>query len=477
MHKSNTVIILSDEHNRDILGCYGNQFVHTPNLDKIAADGVCFKNAYTNSPVCVPARASFATGRYPHQIGAWDSVSPYTGAIKGWGARLIDANHEVISIGKLHFRSRDDNNGFTQEIIPMHIHNGIGWLSSLLRNPPAPLKGADDMSISIGAGETKYIKYDRQITQLACGWLSNTLSRKHDKPWVLYVGFVAPHFPLIAPQQFYDLYNEVDIPPPHQYSKADRPNHPVLNALVKSSNYDQGFNSAKVKIARQAYYGLCSFLDDNIGMILKTIESSGLADSTRIIYTSDHGENLGNRGLWGKSVMYEDSVAVPMIVKGPDIPQNKVVETPVSLVDLHPTIIEFAGEQKNVDDNDLPGVSLSNFFYSSNYERAVFSEYHDWSSITGMFMLRKAQWKLICYPGYPCQLFNLKDDPQERINLSTNPEYSDILSDLERHLRQIANIEKINEKAFSDQETKIKFHGGRDAILHLDDLAYTPPPE
>ena len=477
MRQSNTVVILSDEHNRDVLGCYGDPFVHTPNLDKMASEGVCFSNAYTNSPVCVPARASFATGRYPHQIGAWDSVSPHNGSVKGWGARLIDSGHEVISIGKLHFRSPDDNNGFTKEIIPMHIHNGIGWLSSLLRNPPAPLKGIEDMAISIGSGETNYTKYDRQITQLACNWLLNTLNRKYDKPWVLYIGYIAPHFPLIAPQQFYDLYNGVDIPPPQQYAKSERPNHPVLNALVESSNYDQGFDRTKVKIARQAYYGLCSFLDDNIGLILKTIESAGLTDSTRIIYTSDHGDNLGNKGLWGKSVMYEDSVAIPMIIKGPDIPKHEVVQTPVSLVDLHPTIIEFAGKQKHKDDNDLPGDPLSETFNSFNPERAVFSEYHDWSSITGMFMLRKSQWKLICYPGYPSQLFNIKKDPHEQIDLSTNPEYSDILSDLESDLRQIADIDEINDRAFSDQAKKIKAHGGREAIIHLDDLAYTPPPE
>ena len=138
MHPTNTVIIFSDEHNRDIAGCYGDKVARTPHLDRLARNGALFSNAYTNSPVCVPARASFATGRYPHQIGAWDSVSPYDGSVDGWGARLSSAGHEVVSIGKLHFRSTEDPNGFSREILPMHVHNGVGWLSSLLRNPPVP---------------------------------------------------------------------------------------------------------------------------------------------------------------------------------------------------------------------------------------------------------------------------------------------------------------------------------------------------
>ena len=475
MHKSNTVIILSDEHNRDILGCYGNQLVYTPNLDKIAKEGVCFKNAYTNSPVCVPARASFATGRYPHQIGAWDSVSPYDGSIKGWGARLVDSGHEVVSIGKLHFRN-PNNNGFSREIIPMHVHNGIGWLSSLLRNPPARLKGVEDMANSIGAGETGYTKYDRQVTELACEWLNNAASKKHNKSWVLYIGFVAPHFPLIAPQEFYNLYNDVNIPSPYQYAEHERPKHPVLKTLMEFSDYDAGFDSEKVKIARQAYYGLCTFLDHNIGLILDTLESTGLADSSRVIYTSDHGDNMGNRGLWGKSVMYEDSVAIPLIIKGPQIPTGQVVKTPVSLVDLHPTITEFAGESRHIDDYDLPGESLTLINDSMYPERVVFSEYHDWSSVTGMFMLRKAHWKLVYYVGYPSQLFNLENDPEENNDLGIDPQFRHILVKMEEALRRILDMEAINKIAFADQAEKIKAHGGREAILKLEDLAYTQPP-
>ena len=316
MEPNNTILILSDEHNRDVLGCYGDEIVKTPHLDALARRGVRFSSAYTNSPVCVSARASLATGRYPHQIGAWDSTMPHDGSIKGWAARLVDAGHEVVSIGKLHYRSTEDPNGFSEEVLPMHVHNGTGWLSSLLRDPPVPLEGADDMAGSIGAGETRYTEYDRRITQSACNWIADAAGRNHAKPWVLYVGLVAPHFPLIAPEAFYDLYSDEEMTPPRQYAEEERPRHPVLDAMRRWSNYDDYFDPEKARIARRAYYGLCSFLDDNVGQILGAVEKAGLGSTTRVIYTSDHGDNIGHRGLWGKSVMYEDSVAVPLLGAG-----------------------------------------------------------------------------------------------------------------------------------------------------------------
>ena len=475
MHQSNTVIILSDEHNRDVLGCYGDDIAKTPSLDKLARDGVRFTSAYANSPVCVPSRASFATGRYPHQINAWDSVSPYDGSIKGWGSRLLDAGHEVFSIGKLHFRRTEDNNGFSQEILPIHVHKGVGWLSSLLRNPPTPMD-SDDMAISIGAGESVYTLYDRDVTQRACEWIEQAAENDFDKPWILYIGLVAPHFPLIAPDTFFHLYDNANIPPPRQYAESERPRHPVLDALRASCNYDRGFDEKKVQIARQAYYGLCSFMDDNVGKIINTIEASGLQDTTRIIYSSDHGDNIGNRGLWGKSVMYEDSVAIPLIIKGPDIPSNEIVKTPVSLVDLHPTLMAFVNEPLHPEDDDLPGQSLMDIIKHPDHDRSVFSEYHDWGSITGMFMLRKGDWKVICYPGYASQLFNLNNDPYEQLDLAANGKYKDVLDWMEAELSKIGNIESVNDKAFADQAIKIRAYGGYEEILKAEDLGYTRPP-
>ena len=476
MRSANTLFIFSDEHNRDVLGCYGDRVVRTPVLDALAADGVRFARAYTPSPICVPARASLATGRYPHRIGAWDSTMPHDGSVKGWAARLVEAGHEVVAIGKLHYRSSEDPNGFSREILPMHVHDGTGWLTSLLRNPPVQLAGTDDMAGSIGAGETRYTAYDRQITDLACRWIAEAGSREHARHWVLQVGLVAPHFPLIAPQEFYDLHEADRIPPPRQYAPEERPRHPVLDALRRASNYDDYFDAEKVGIARRAYYGLCAFLDSNIGKILEAVAAAGLEETTRIIYTSDHGDNLGHRGLWGKSVMYEDAVAVPLILSGPDLPPGRVVDTPVSLVDLHPTLVAGAGAEPHPEDADLPGTCLTAYLDAEDPERAVFSEYHDWSSITGMFMLRKGPWKLVAYPGYRPQLFHLARDPEERQDLAGDPRHAAALREMQEALSRIVDVEAVNARAFAVQAEKIEKLGGRAAILAGEEGAYTPPP-
>lgn len=472
MRPVNTIVILSDEHNRDVVGCYGDSIVRTPNIDALAETGMRFQNAYTNAPVCVPARASFATGRYPHQIGAWDSTAPYDGSPKGWAARLTDRGLQAVSIGKLHFHKTSAANGFSEEIIPMHVHNGTGWLSSLLRDPPVPISGAADMAGMIGPGETRYTAYDRQITSQACNWIGRQ-SADASKPWVLYIGLVAPHFPLIAPVEFFELYEDADIPPPRQYAENQRPRHPVLEAMRQASNYDDYFDEQKIRTARQSYYGLCSFLDDNVGKIVRAVTDADLRGCTNIIYTSDHGDNLGHRGFWGKSVMYEDSVAVPLIISGPNAGVGKVINTPASLIDLHPTILDGAGIAGHPDDKDLPGQSL---YLPLDPERAIFSEYHDWSSVTGMFMLRKGDWKLVCYPGYASQLFNLRQDPEERVDLISDDRFSGVVSDMENALAAIVDTDAVNRAAFADQAEKIKAHGGRASILQMTEQGFTPPP-
>ena len=386
------------------------------------------------------------------------------------------AGHEVVSIGKLHYRSSDDANGFTREIVPMHVYDGVGWLASLLRDPPTPMGAIEKMAAQVGPGETSYTAYDREVTRLACEWIADKAARPTEKPWVLFVGLIAPHFPLIAPQRFYDLYDPDEIPPPRHYAMSERPKHPVIENLRRMSDYDATFDAESLRQARTGYYGLCSFLDDNIGRITDSVARGDLGDRTRIIYSSDHGDNMGHRGLWGKSVMYEDSVAIPLIAQGPDLPAGKVIETPASLVDLHPTLLEFAGQQPSEADAALPGVSLAALLDDPDPERAMFSEYHDWASITGMFMLRKGRWKYIAYPGYDPQLFDLRADPHEATDLGRDAAYAAVRATLDQALHHIVDVDAVNRAAFADQARRIALHGGREAILKTADLGYTPPP-
>ena len=203
MKQSNIVWIMSDEHNKRVLGCYGHETIRTPNLDGLANRGTLFTNAYTNCPICVPARASFATGEYVNRIRYWDNAIAYDVRVPSWGHRLMAQGHRVTSIGKLHYVESDPKkNGFDEEILPLHIVQGVGDLLGLIRDELPRRAGSAKLGPEAGKGESEYTKYDREIAEATAQWLTNDARKHGDKPWALYVGFVSPHFPLIAPPEF-----------------------------------------------------------------------------------------------------------------------------------------------------------------------------------------------------------------------------------------------------------------------------------
>ena len=472
----NLLILLSDEHNKRMLGVSGHEFVKTPNLDKLAKDGSFFENAYCNSPICVPSRAILATGRYNAEIGYWDNADPYDGKIISWGHRIVDANCDAVSIGKLHFIDDQAPTGFSEQINPLNVVGGVGDLLGLIRQELPVRKGAANMAKDVGSGKTTYSNYDKNIAKDAQNWIKNR--KRTDKPWVLFVSFVCPHFPLIAPQEFYDMYPENEMPWPLLYKQEERSDHPYYVAMRKCMNYDDYFDEEKVRKATSAYFGLCSFLDKNIGDVLSTLDNSEFADNTNVIYTSDHGDALGMRGMWGKSTMFEESAGIPMIMRGPDIPKGKKIKTPVSLVDVFPTVIDNLKLTNHIDDRNLPGKSLIEIANNQDdYERIVLSEYHAAASPVGAFMLRKGKFKYVYFAeGYKPQLFDLENDEFEEYDLSKDPKYKNILDTFYEDLLKICDPEEVNKRAKKEQKQKIEKHGGVNKILSRGDFGYSPAP-
>ncbi len=462
MRPTNLLFIMSDEHSRRVLGCYGHEMIRTPHLDALAARGVRFTDAYCNSPICVPSRASFATGRYVHQIRFWDNAFPYDGSVPSWGHRLIAAGHRSVAIGKLHYRSTEDDNGFNEEIMPLHVVDGVGDLLGLIRDDLPVRKAALRLAEEAGRGDSLYQGYDDRIAEAGQAWLRAHAARRSAKPWVLFVSFVCPHFPLIARPEFYDLYPEEAVPWPALYDQASRPDHPFIQAIRECMVYDKAFDECRVRRAIAAYFGMVSFVDANVGKLLVTLQETGLSPETRVIYTSDHGDNLGTRGLWGKSTMYEESAGVPIIMAGPDIPEGFVCREPVSLIDCFPTILHATDVPPHPDDADLPGVSLFDVARGTAPPRPVFSEYHAAGAATAAFMLRRGRFKLVHYVGMPPQLFDLSEDKQEMRDLGNAPGYRGVLADCEAALRQIVAPDAIDRLARADQRGRIEAYGGRE---------------
>ena len=472
----NVLLILSDEHSREFAGCYGNPVVKTPSLDSLAARGVVFESAYCNSPICVPSRASLATGEYVHRTGYWDSAAPYDGRTPSWHHRLRDAGNDVVAIGKLHYRSSDDDNGFSEVHHPLHVAGGIGDIHGLLRKEKHVRKVARELALDAGRGISPYTSYDTTVSDATVRWLQERKRQRNPGPWVLLCSMVSPHYPLIAPDQFFDLYAGVHLRRPRLYDNAERPRHPAIAHYRETWNYDDYFDSTRLDTALRAYLGLCSFLDFQIGRILATLEESGFMDETLVIYASDHGECLGNRGLWGKSVMYEEAVGVPLIMAGPGVAAGTRCTTLTSLVDVYPTMVETMCGELNRRERKLPGDNLIRLAREEPTDRVVFSELHDDGSMTGEFMLRKGCWKLVHCVGHAPQLFNLATDPFEKRDLANHPETAEVQAELYGELRNIVDPEEADRRVFADQEARIKGLGGAEAILSTPDFNFTPFP-
>jgi choline-sulfatase len=476
MKAQNILYIMSDEHNPKMLGCYGHEQVQTPNLDKLAARGTRFTAHYTNSPICIPARATFATGRYTHDTKYWDNAMPYDGEVKGWGHRLQDEGHRVESIGKLHYRSEELNTGFSKQHHPMHVMGGIGQVWGSVRDP-LPEERPAKMLNKIGPGESEYNRYDRLIADEACNWLKDAATQTNEKPWVLYLGFVAPHFPLVVPEEFYDLYPIDSLPPRKLDLEKGYVRHPWLQRMDDFGQIDRHLSPEQRLQAVAAYFGLCTFVDFQIGRVLDALSESGLETDTRIIYTSDHGDNVGARGMWGKSNMYEESAGIPLIVAGEGIPKGEVRTTTTSLLDSYQTVMDGTGLDLNDEESDLDGQSWFELANSNdNPERIVFSEYHAAQSPTGAFMLRKGKYKLNYYVDYEPELFDLEADPEETTNLADDENYALIVAEYEGYLRDICDPEKVDREAKDDQNALIEKFGGREKALHTGTPGATPVP-
>lgn len=477
MQAKNLILVMSDEHDPRLAGHEGHSLVKTPNLDRLAARGTRFESAYTPCPICVPARASFATGRYVHELRKWDNAMGYEGAVRGWTHSLQDAGIRVDSIGKLHYRKQEDPLGFDHQYEPMHIMDGIGMVWGSIRHPFPDLPERWSMFKKIGPGVSNYNLYDRRIANTACQWLMDRDGEGSDaEPWVLYVGFVAPHFPLVVPKQYYDLYPLDDLTLPKLLPRDGHAHHPWIRAQEAFMAQDDLFQDDEQRLMGiAAYYGLCTFVDAQIGMILDLLDQTGQADSTRVIYTSDHGDNLGARGLWGKSNLYEECVRAPMIVAGPDVPAGVVKKTPANLLDLASTVLDGAGLAD--DDPALRGRSLYKLIdEADDPERVMFSEYHAIGADGGAFMVRRGRYKFHYYVGYAPELFDLENDPAEAHDLAGDPDHAAVVAEMEAELRRIVDPEVADRQAREDQAALIATFGGRERALAVGTPGATPVP-
>lgn len=422
----NILFIQTDSQDGRVMGCMGHPTMRhaTPHLDALAAQGVLFENAYCNGPMCCPSRASMWSGLYTHHCEGWNNYKGLSEGDPTFRDHLEEAGYEVKTFGKTDYLSghhtiRARVSAWTRSANIARPQYRIGPPSLDESDAPKPHKG------------------DWAHIHSAIAWLKEAAG--YDKPFMLYLGLGIPHPEFRTSRRYFGMINEagVTIPLP------DKQDHPVMRYQRAVKNWMHGFSEDMVSLVRHIYFAMIAEADAMVGELLAAIKQCGLRDSTYIIFTSDHGENAMEHRQIFKMNHYESSIRVPLIIAGPGVRRGARVQTPVSLVDIYPTLIDMAEHETPVG---VDGHSLMPQLVGQPDSRPDWAmcEFHDSSSNTGSFMLRRGDWKYIAYVGYEPHLFNLKDDPNEVRNLAEiRPE---VVKEMDALLRQIVDYPAVDAK-------------------------------
>ena len=448
VQRPNILLVCSDQHSGQMLmGGPGKGVpVRTPNLERLASRGVLFRNAYCGSPVCAPARASMMTGRFASDVASYGNTTVFEGSVPTWGNYLRDAGYSCWATGKMDLTAEKDL-GF-KEVNTGHGHFRRPDITELFRRPMC--YRIDERELVDGRvgdrGGPDKARIDAGMAFV------DAQSAAPGKPWAAYVGVVSPHPRFEAPQKYWGLYppDQVPLPnlPPGYLDKL----HPVFQVLRDFSMISTPVSEERIRRARTAYYGMVTELDEHLGSIIDELERKGTLKNSLLIYTADHGEMLGEHGLWLKRSLLEGAAHVPLIMAGAGLPAGKVIDTPVSHVDLAATLLDLAGAQRPTG---LRGTSLLPLIAGdlNAGPRYVYSECHNEGNCTGSFMIRKGEWKYIHFSFYGSNLlFNLRDDPGELNDLAGRPETASIEREMHDALTSLVDPDSVTLRAFEKQD-------------------------
>ncbi|MEW6768749.1 MAG: choline-sulfatase [Pseudomonadota bacterium] len=456
----NILLIMADQLCPQALPCYGHPLVKAPNLSALANRGTLFESAYTNFPLCAPARASVLAGKYANAISVWDNAAELPASTPTVAHYLRKAGYEATLCGKMHFVGPDQLHGYNDRLVTDIYPSNFAWTPDWTEGPRNRPTGIN-MRAVIDAGSclrTLQIDYDDEVEFFAIQKLYD-LARFSDKhPFFLTISFTHPHSPFIARQDYWDLYkhDEIDMPkvapiPLEEQDEMSRWLH-----YAHGGDLDE-VSEEHVRNARHAYYGMISFIDAKVGHILKTLKDVGLDKDTLVIFTADHGEMLGERGGWYKQYFYEPSVRIPLIIAEPGQTTSRRVDVPVSLIDLAPTFLDYATAGKPWEPSTpVDGHSLRPLISGKSTADIgpVISEYTGEGGCAPCRMVRKGQFKFIYTHGFPDILYDLKSDPLELTNLAARPEYAKTVEDLRHDAFKDWNPWDVNEKVLASQRDR-----------------------
>ncbi len=440
MAQQNILILMVDQLTGTLFPNGPAEWLHVPNLRALAARSVRFANAYTASPLCAPARASFMSGQLPSRTRVYDNAAEFASDIPTFAHHLRRAGYQTCLSGKMHFVGPDQLHGFEQRLTTDIYPADFGWTPDYRRPGERIDWWYHNLGSVTGAGVaevTNQLEYDDDVAHKAVQKIHD-LSRGGDpRPWCLTASFTHPHDPFVARKKYWDLYEgSPHLTPPEPIAYDDQDPH--SRRLMDACDWrGLTITDDHIRRARQAYFANISYVDFKIGEILGAMEAT--RQKAMVIFVSDHGEMLGRRGLWFKMNFFEGSARVPLMIAADHLTPG-LVTTPVCTIDVTPTLCDLSGVSM---DDVMPwtdGQSLVPLAQGTPRAAPVAMEYAAEGTITPMVALRQGDWKYVHCPADPDLLFNLSEDPDERRNLAEDPAHAATLARLQADARHRWNM-------------------------------------
>lgn len=451
MSKPNIVFFLSDQHNAEIAGYAGDPYARTPNIDRLAKNGVALDKCYCPSPLCIPCRSSLLAGVLPSRTGVYNNMQALRSDKATLPMSLTVGGYETVLAGRMHFEGYDQRHGFEKRLVGDITTTQLGVVNeSEILGVFAASSGQDTSGITkSGPGYSPVLAYDEAVVDAACSFLRE---RRDERPLFLTVGTYGPHSPYVIQKDlFREYYDKLPIPEvvDREYQNSV---HPAIRKWYRNRNMEL-ITVEDLRRVRAAYYGMITRIDEQVGQVFRAAEETLGLENTIFIYGSDHGDCLGKHGLFWKTNFYEGSARVPMVFSWKNhFAEDVRLDGPCSLLDLAPTLIAVGGGP------DLPqydGVDISGNLYGGRplaADRVVLSECYDIKGDNPSVMARDFRYKLTLHAGYDApQLFDLENDPDEDDDLGERPECRDVVERLSGRLAPIWNPDEAMKKLAEDK--------------------------
>ena len=457
----NLLVIMADQLTAKALGCYGNAAVHSPHIDRLAGEGVIFDAAYSSSPLCTPARYAFMTGQNISRCAGYDNAAYLPATMPTFAHYLRLMGYRTCLSGKMHFVGPDQLHGFEERVTTDIYPADFGWVPDWTRPDERIDLWYHNMSSVKQAGVaaiTNQLAYDDEVGNQALRVIYDHARSEDERPLCLVASFIHPHDPYATRQQYWDLYENVDIAPPGVPRQSDPDPHTArLEKVIDLDAVD--VSEAEIINARRAYYGNVSYVDEWVGRLRAALDDCGLGEDTTILFISDHGDMLGEYGLWYKMSFREWSNRIPLIVHHPSRLAARRIANPVAQVDVLPTLVDLgvdggAARPEMIDPIDGRSLLPLCLGDAAGDPDACVSEYLAEGTGAPMLMLRRGALKYVTCATDPEQLFDLDKDPDELHNLVDHPALDEFRSAAAAHW----DAEAMRLKVIADQQRRRAVH-------------------